>query len=84
MSAIQRLPPAAGRAAPVAASRRPYRNLSRSAARSATFCPYFGRRSCRVSISVSDVRLTEPTVRHRVDVSSINPAARGETRAQWS
>ena len=25
------------------------------------FVPYFGRRSCRVSISVSDVRLTEAT-----------------------
>ena len=42
------------------------------------FVPYFGRRSCRVSISVSDVRLTEATARRRVEVSSINPPARGE------
>ena len=46
-------------AAPVAASRPPYRNLCLDAA--SLFVPYFGRRSCRVSISVSDVRLTEAT-----------------------
>ena len=51
------------------------------------FVPYFRRRSCRVSISVSDVRLTEATDARPAPrgVSSVNPPARGEReRARWS